>query len=151
MNSYRQLADNSNVSHLQLAEAALKRYALEGATLTLVSADESALYQVTLPASGPAIYHPYLGRVNGMQLLLRIEDSAEQRVAATYSELAMLATLLRDTDMHLPEPVPTSSGELVPEIWIEGMQQPHQCVLFRWAGVPFPEAALSRASRWEMN
>jgi Ser/Thr protein kinase RdoA (MazF antagonist) len=151
VNSNRQLADNSNVSHLQLAEVALQRYALEGATLTLISEVDNALYQVSLPAAGPKIHHPYLGCVNGLRLLLRIEESAEHRVAATYSELVLLATLLRDTELDLPEPVPTASGELVPELWVEGMEQPHQCVLFRWAGSPFPEQAMSRASSWHAN
>jgi len=139
------------VSHLQLAEVALKRYALEGATLTLISEVDTTLYQVTLPAAGPTIHHPYLGYMNGQQLLLRIEDSAEHRVAATYSELVLLATLLRDTELDLPEPVPTANGELVPELWVDGMERPHQCVLFRWAGRPFPEQAMSRAAHWQTN
>jgi len=150
VNSNRRLADNGNVSHLQLAEAALKRYALEGATLTLISEAESALYQVSLPVTGLVI-HPYLGNINGQQLLLRIEDAAEHRVAATYSELALLATLLRDTELDLPEPVPSASGELVPELWVDGIDRPHQCVLFRWAGLPFPRQAMSRAARWQTN
>jgi Ser/Thr protein kinase RdoA (MazF antagonist) len=151
VNSNRELAENGNVSHLQLAEAALQRYALEGALLTLVSDVETALYKVTLSCESPSVYHPYLGRINGQQLVLRIEDAEEVRVATTYSELALLATLLRDTDLALPEPVPSIDGELVPELWLEGMKRPHQCVLFRWAGIPFPEAALNRASAWQTN
>ena len=96
MNSNRQIADNSNVSHLRLAEAALDRYGLAGASLTLVSEIEAALYKVGLPSGDAAIFHPYLGRTRGQQLLLRIEDSAEHRIASTYSEVVLLATLLRD-------------------------------------------------------
>jgi hypothetical protein len=151
VNSNRQIADNDNVSHLQLAEVALERYGLKGASLTLVSEIEAALYKVALPSGDGAIYHPYLGRTTGQQLLLRIEDSAEHRIASTYSELVLLATLLRDTDLELPEPVPSSSGELVPELWLEGMDRPHQCVLFRWAGAPFPDQVLSMASHWQAN
>ena len=151
MNGKRSTTDNSNVSHFQLAEDALKRYGLEGARLTLISEVETALYKVSLPSGGRAILHPYLGRINGQQLLLRIEEAAEERVASTYSELVLLATLLRDTDLGLPEPVPSSSGELVPELWLEGMDRPHQCVLFRWAGRPFPDEVLSMASHWQAN
>jgi Ser/Thr protein kinase RdoA (MazF antagonist) len=151
VNSNRQIADNSNVFHLQLAEAALKRYGLEGANLILISEIEAALYKVGLPSGDGAILHPYLGRTGGQQLLLRIEDSTEKRIASTYSELVLLATLLRDTDLELPEPVPSSSGELVPELWLDGMERPHQCVLFRWAGAPFPDHVLNMASHWQAN
>jgi hypothetical protein len=151
VNSNRELAENGQVSHRQLAEIALERYALAGAGLTLISDAEITLYKVTLPSCAGAIYHPYLGRINGQQLVLRIEDAADTHVASTYSELALLAALLRDTDLALPEPVPSSSGELVPELWMEGMGNPKQCVLFRWAGIPFPEQALSRAAHWQTN
>ncbi|MEO8285630.1 MAG: hypothetical protein ABI670_04285 [Chloroflexota bacterium] len=151
MNSNHQIAQNDNISHRQLAEAALGRYMLEGAILTLISDVETALYKVTMPCAAVVTYHPYLGRLNGQQLLLRIEDCKEQRVVSTYSELVLLATLLRDTDLALPEPVPTSTGELVPELWLDGMDRPQQCVLFRWAGLPFPEQSLSRAAQWQSN
>lgn len=151
MNSNRQLAENGDVSHFHLAEEALVRYSLEGATLTLISDVSNALYKVSVPSEAGAVYHPYLGRINGQHLLLRIEDSAEYRLASTYSELALLATLLRDTDLALPEPVPTSNGELVPELLLEGMTHPQQCVLFRWAGLPFPDKTLDRMARWQSN
>ncbi len=130
---------------------ALQRYALEGATLTLISDIDSALYKVTMPCGCAATDHPYLGRINGQQLVLRIEDSDDKRIASTYSELVLLAALLRDTDLAVPEPVPSSSGELVPELWVEGMERPQQCVLFRWAGIPFPEQAFNRVSHWQAN
>jgi len=151
VNSNRELAENGKISHRMLAEVALERYALEGATLTLISDVESALYKVTMPRGCATAYHPYLGRINGQQLVLRIEDSADTTIASTYSELVLLATLLRDTDLALPEPVPSASGELVPELWVDGMERPQQCVLFRWAGIPFPEQALKRVAHWQTN
>ncbi len=151
MNSNRQIAENGDVSHFDLAEEALVRYALEGAILTLISDVSNALYKVSVPKEAGTIYHPYLGRINGQHLLLRIEDAADYHMASTYPELALLATLLRDTDLALPEPVPTASGELVPELWLEGMERPQQCVLFRWAGMPFPENSLNRMARWQTN
>jgi hypothetical protein len=152
VNSNQELAENGQLSHRRLAEIALARYALPGAELALINdTDETILYKVSFPRCAGAIDHPYLGRVDGQQLVLRIEDAADRRVASTYSELALLTALLRDTDLALPEPVPSSSGELVPEIWVEGMVSPKQCVLFRWAGIPFPEQALSRAAHWQTN
>ncbi len=151
MNSNRQIAESGDVSHLELAREALVRYALEVATLTLISESNNALYKVSVPSEGGAIYHPYLGRISGQQLLLRIENCSENRVATTYSELTLLATLLRDTDLALPEPVPTASGELVPELWLDGMVRPQQCILFRWASISFPEQSLQRAVQWHTN
>jgi len=151
VNRNGQLAESGNVSHLQLAQVALKRYALEDATLTLISEVENAIYKVTVPADSPTAHHPYLGRVSGQQLLLRIEESVDSRMASTYSELILLAELLRDTDLALPEPVPSSTGELVPELWVDGMDSPRQCVLFRWAGIPFPEEAIRLSARWQTN
>jgi len=151
VNSNRELAENGQVSHRRLAEIALEKYALLGAGLTLIIDADITLYKVSFPTCGEGIYHPYLGRINGLQLVLRIEDAADRHIASTYSELALLTALLRDTELALPEPVPSSSGELVPEIWVEGMESPKQCVLFRWAGIPFPEQALSRAAHWQTN
>jgi Ser/Thr protein kinase RdoA (MazF antagonist) len=151
MNSYEQIAENRRVNHLRLAQVALQQYFLEGARLTLISDAENIIFKVSVPSEGKAICHPYLGRINGDQFLLRIEDVAESRMATTYSELALLATLLRDTDLLLPEPVPACNGELVPELWVGSQDARKQCVLFRWAGLPFPEAALSRAAQWREN
>jgi hypothetical protein len=152
MNSYNiNLAENGMVSHRHLAEIALEHYALQGAGLTLLSDTGTAIYRVTISSEQGALYHPYLGRVDGQQMLLRIEGADDGRMSTTYSELTLLAALLRDTDLALPEPVPTASGALVPEIWAEGSAIPHQCVLFRWAGRSFPGAAMSRVAHFYEN
>jgi hypothetical protein len=156
MNSYREIADNRRMDHLKLAQVALQRYGLleSGASASIISDLAQVVFKVSVPAAEGAIYHPYLGRIEGQQFLLRIEDTAESQVATTYSELVLLATMLRDTDLALPEPVPAMDGSLVPELYtgssIDG-DEPKQCVLFRWAGLPFPEAALSYASHWQEN
>lgn len=151
MKSHNEVAENEKVLHRQLAEEALRRYGLQGASLTLISDVDSVLYKVSLPQEPGLMFHPYLGRVEGQRFLLRIEEAVDRRVARTYSELVLLAALLRETDLALPEPVPACSGELVPDLWVDGLEQPRQCVLFRWASAPFPEAALHRAAQWQAN
>jgi Ser/Thr protein kinase RdoA (MazF antagonist) len=146
VNSYERLTENRSIANRRLAEAALRQYSLTGARLSLVSDAGNLLYRVSVPEGGCAVYHPYLGRINGLQLLLRIESSAEHRVVTTYAELALLATLLRDTDLALPEPVPATSGALVPELETGEGDAICQCVLFRWPELAFPEKALRRAS-----
>ena len=151
MNYHDQITELRSIANRRLAEAALRQYSLSGADLSLLSDAGNLLYKVTVPDDGRSHYHPYLGRINGQKLLLRIESVVEQRVASTYAELAMLATLLRDTDLALPEPVPATSGALVPEIELEEGDATCQCVLFRWPELAFPEKALGRASRCMAN
>ena len=156
MNSYREIAENRRLDHLKLARVALERYGLleAGASASLISDADHAVFKVSVPADMGAVFHPYLGRIEGKQFLLRIEETAERRVSTTYSELALLAAMLRETDLALPEPVPAMDGSLVPELYMGADQESEdvkQCVLFRWAGLLFPEAALSYARRWQEN
>ncbi|MGA7730584.1 MAG: hypothetical protein WCD37_04860 [Chloroflexia bacterium] len=156
MNSYREIAKNRRLDHLRLAQVALQRYGLleAGASASLISDAEHAVFKVSVPAEMGAVFHPYLGRIEGKQFLLRIEDTADRRLATTYSELALLAAMLRETDLALPEPVPAMDGALVPELCAgedQDGEEFKQCVLFRWAGLPFPEAALNYAGHWQEN
>jgi hypothetical protein len=151
VNYHEQRTELRSLANRRLAEAALRQYSLSGARLVLLSDAGNLLYKVTVPDDGGSIYHPYLGRIDGQQLLLRIESAADQRVASTYAELTLLATLLRDTDLALPEPVPATSGALVPEVELEEGAATCQCVLFRWPELAFPDKALGRASRFMAN
>ena len=119
MNTYSELVENRRLDHLRLAQVALELYGLleMGASAQLISDAEHAIFKVSVPSGMGVVAHPYLGRIDGKQFLLRIEDTIETRIATTYSELALLATMLRDTDLALPEPVPAMDGALVPELY----------------------------------
>jgi hypothetical protein len=155
MNSYREIAENKRIYQLRLAEAALGRYGLDvaGGYATLISDADCAVFRVRVPMSLTPIVHPYLGRIEGRQFLLRLEDTAERRIAKTYSELVLLAAMLRDTELALPEPVPALDGTLVPELYDDSNREvnPIQCVLFRWGEAPYPEGAFMRARHWQEN
>ena len=151
VNYHEQISERRTIANRRLAEAALRQYSLSGADLILLSDAGNLLYKVTVPHDGMVMYHPYLGRMNGQQMLLRIESTVEARVATTYAELALLATLLRDTDLALPEPVPATSGALVPELEMGEGDEACQCVLFRWPDLAFPEQALGRAAQFITN
>jgi hypothetical protein len=151
VNYHDQITEHRSIANRRLAEAALRQYSLSDATLVLLSDAGNLLYKVTVPVDGRAIYHPYLGRMNGQHMLLRIESAVEHRMATTYAEIALLATLLRDTDLALPEPVPAISGALVPELDIAEGDEVCQCVLFRWPDLAFPDHTLSRAARCLAN
>ncbi|MEP6775754.1 MAG: hypothetical protein ABJA50_09180, partial [Chloroflexota bacterium] len=91
MNSYREIAENRKTKQLRLADAALQRYGLDvaGACITLISDADCLVFKVRVPVSITPVLHPYLGRVEGKQFLLRLEDTAERRIATTYSELVL--------------------------------------------------------------
>ena len=97
--------------HKELAAAALEQYCLAGAELTLLSDAESTVFRVDVPNIESFNRHPYLGKVGGRRFVLRV--SGHEHAAATRSELVWLAALLRDTDLVVPEPVPTRDGSLV--------------------------------------
>jgi Ser/Thr protein kinase RdoA (MazF antagonist) len=118
--------------HRELATAALEQYCLAGAELTLLSDADNTVFRVDVPGAESFNRHPYLGKVCGRRFVLRVSTG---HAAATKSELIWLAALLRDTDLTVPEPVPTSDGSLVATAnaspadgasvvllrWVEGM------------------------------
>lgn len=116
------------------AEAALELYGLGGAEVKMLGEPSGAVFRVEVPLNSEIAYHPYLGKIEGKRFLLRIESAGTGSTAALYTELVCLAALLRDTDMMLPEPVPACDGSLVAEIPGDDIDEPHLCVLFRWAG-----------------
>ena len=115
--------------HKELASAALEQYCLAGAELTLLSDADNTVFRVDVPGAEHFDRHPYLGKVAGRRFVLRV--STGEHAAATRSELVWLAALLRDTDLTVPEPVPTRDGSL-----LAAPASPHangtSVVLLRW-------------------
>lgn len=75
--------------------------------------------------------------------VLRIHRPGNHSLAAIRSELLWLSTLRRDTDLVVPEPVPSKDGSLFTVVETEGVPQPRCCVLFRWIPGRFLNAGLS--------
>ncbi|HEX8221103.1 MAG TPA: phosphotransferase [Chloroflexia bacterium] len=115
--------------HRELATAALEQYCLAGAELTLLSDADNTVFRVDVPGAESFNRHPYLGKVGGRRFVLRVSNG--QHAEATRSELIWLAALLRDTDLTVPEPVPTRDGAL-----LASSNVPHaesaSVVLLRW-------------------
>ena len=115
--------------HKELATAALEQYCLAGAELTLLSDADNTVFRVDVPRADSFNRHPYLGKVGGRRFVLRV--STGDHATATRSELVWLAALLRDTDLTVPEPVPTRDGSLLvaPSARKAGVSS---VVLLRW-------------------
>jgi Ser/Thr protein kinase RdoA (MazF antagonist) len=63
-------------------------------------------------------------------------------VAEVQSELAWLVALHRDTDLVVPDPVPTRVGALLTVAGASGVPEPRICALFRWVPGRFVRAGL---------
>ena len=148
MIAYEDLNEEGQLQRLRhLAESALAEYHLQGAQLVLLSHGESTLFRVRFPL--PGARHPYLGRLDNHTLVLRVQSRAAQGTTSLRSELLWLAALLRDTDLVVPEPVPTSSGSLWTELAVEGVPGPRQCALLRWVEGQQLDPALTRVALGE--
>jgi Ser/Thr protein kinase RdoA (MazF antagonist) len=60
-----------------------------------------------------------------------------------WSEAIWLTALHRDTDLAVPEPVPTADGSMLTVAETEGVPTPRTCVLFRWGAGRFLDAGLT--------
>lgn len=108
----------------RLAERALHAYDVGQARLTPLA----HLYNTTFRVDTPA----------GERYVLRIHTTYSTALYPAHSlevvrsELAWLAALQRDTDLVVPDPVPTRDGALLTVVEVEGVPEPRICVLFRW-------------------
>lgn len=133
---------------LQAAVAALDHYGLAGARLTLLNSGQCATYRVDVPQEAAFLRHAYLGRVAGKRFVLRMPHSEEQ-AQATRSELVWLAALLRDTELAVPEPVPTRTGSLLAPVTTAGNSG--YCVLLRWVEADDEPCAQSAATMHKLG
>lgn len=132
MITYERMADNGKLGALwDVAERALRRYGLQGASLTLVGGDERTVFQARFPDGEGAPIHPYLGRLAGKGFILRVQPCTGESAHSIHAELTGLAALLRDTDLEGPEPVPACDGALYAKVEAEGADEVYYCVLMR--------------------
>jgi Ser/Thr protein kinase RdoA (MazF antagonist) len=133
MQSFDQLPYDAQVQRLsQLAEAALTDYDLGEARLIPITQSENMTFRVE-PRSG--------GR-----LVIRIHRPGAKSAAEIRSELRWLAALRRDTELVVPAPVPTASGDLLTVADVEGVPEQRACVLFGWVEGRFAPRLRSAAA-----
>jgi Ser/Thr protein kinase RdoA (MazF antagonist) len=119
MESFAALSHRVQVGRLKrLAAAALAEYDLPGARLAPLIHAFNTTFQVTDAA--------------GNRYALRITRPGKSTVAEVQSELAWLVALHRDTDLVVPDPVPTRAGALLTVAGAPGVPELRICVLFRW-------------------
>ncbi len=99
-----------------IAEAALARYRIREARLTLLTHNFNTVYRVDSAAG---------------RFVLRIQEPNTLDAPTIGSELAWLAALRHDTDLAVPQPLPNDAGELLTALQPQGMP-PRHIALFRW-------------------
>lgn len=69
---------------------------------------------------------------DGRRYALRCTPRSGRAFGDIPLELAWIAALRRETDIDPPEPVTGLDGELVQDVEVPEMPEPHDCALFRW-------------------
>ena len=119
MEAFAVLSHRAQVGRLKrLAAAALAEYDLPGARLAPLVHRFNTTFEVT--------------DAGGNRFALRITRPGKSSVAEVQSELAWLVALHRDTDLVVPDPVPTRAGELLTVAGAPGVPEARICALFRW-------------------
>jgi Ser/Thr protein kinase RdoA (MazF antagonist) len=113
-----------------LGRAALTRYGVSEARLTLLRHEHNTTFRVD---SAAAAY------------LLRINRPGVYTPAVVESELTWLVALERDTDLGVPEPVAARDGSLLVVARADGVPEPRSCVLLRWLDGRFVDRRLAPA------
>jgi Ser/Thr protein kinase RdoA (MazF antagonist) len=127
--SFTGLSHLAQVGRLKrLAAAALADYDLPGAHLAPLVHRFNTTFQVTDP--------------EGNRYALRITRPGKSTVAEVQSELDWLVALHRDTDLVVPDPVPTRAGALLTVASAPGVPESRICALFRWVPGRFVQARL---------
>jgi Ser/Thr protein kinase RdoA (MazF antagonist) len=101
----------------QLAEAALPRWGLEGAALTMINHSENTTYRV-LPPGG------------GQPVILRVHRPGYHTVNGIKSELAWMRALQSEGGVPTPQAIPGRNGEDVQTVGHPSLGTPRNCVLF---------------------
>ncbi len=114
-----------------LALDAMRAYGLGPIELRLIQHEENTTFLVT---------------AGGDRFVLRIHRPPLRTVQTVESEVWWLAALARDTDIAVPEPVPTPAGALLVEASAPGVDGSRICVLFRWLPGTFLEDGLTSAA-----
>lgn len=112
-----------------LADRALAGYDIHVARVTRMAEGWNAAFRVESAA--------------GERFLLRVHRTGGPSAAEIAGELTWLATLRHDTDLVVPEPVPTRRGELLTVVAVPGVPEPRVCDLLRWIDGRFLERGLA--------
>lgn len=103
----------------RLAEAALPRWELEGATLKMINHSENTTYRVA-PKDG------------ARPVILRVHREGYHTINGIRSELAWMRALQVEAGVHTPQAIPGLDGEDIQTVSHASLPSPRNCVLFEF-------------------
>ncbi len=118
--SFAQLTNRGRARRLRrIALRALECYALKVTRVRLITNGFNGIFRVDT--------------ANGEKYILRIALPEGGHSYEQYcSEMMWLAALSQDSDLSIPEPMPSKKSELVVEVEAEGVPEPRLCMIFSW-------------------
>jgi Ser/Thr protein kinase RdoA (MazF antagonist) len=99
------------------AKVALVHFGLANADLQLILQRATAIYRVTHSGTG-------------QQYVLRLHHPNRHPIICVQSELVYLKAICENTDLRVPEPIPTTDGQLLSVVTHDGEQR--YAALFKW-------------------
>ena len=121
MKDYYTLTNRGRARRLrELAIVALADYDLDVSRVRLITNSFNGIFRVDT--------------AGGEKFVLRVcrPTETENGLARLRSEMMWLAALRRDTDVQVPEPLKTRSGEYVATIQVESVPEARHCTVFSW-------------------
>lgn len=119
MTAFDQLTHHGQVKRLRHAAlAALDHYDLEVARLSLIQHAYNTLFEIRTP--------------DGTRYALRVNGASQRSLGEIRAEMAWLHALAHETDLHVPEPLPTRAGGLVTTVEATGVPEPRHVAIFSW-------------------
>jgi Ser/Thr protein kinase RdoA (MazF antagonist) len=124
MKAFDELTNRGRAMRLRrMALSALERYDLDVKRVRLITNDLNGIFR--------------LDTFSGQKYVLRVcLPQGGHSLEEVRSEMMWLAALRRDTELGVPEPLTTRSGELVTTVQVEGVPEPRHCVIFGWLPGP---------------
>ncbi len=138
MKDFEELTNPGRARRLRrLALNALEDYDLPIRQFRLITNDFNGIFRLDTAA--------------GEKYIVRVSLPGERDLVEIQSEMAWLAAIRRDTDLAVPEPVPTRSGPLVTTATAPGVPEARHVVVFSWLPGPDLVERLSEANMYKLG
>lgn len=121
MKAFSELSHRGQVRRLHgVVRKALAHYPLKVKKVSLIQHAHNSVFRIDTE--------------DGTPYVLRINLPNFRKPEEINSEMMWLAAIKHDTDLSVPDPLPTKDGKLMVTVEAEGVPEPRHCVVFSWVG-----------------
>ncbi len=134
MKTFHELSVRGQAERLRrLAQEALAKYDLSVKRIRLITNDQNCIFRIDID--------------DGSKYILRVTTpTGGHTLDHVVAEMDWLEALARDTNIHVPRPLPARDGAFFVEASAEGVLEPRFCAIFSWVGGRNLSEALSPAN-----